>query len=377
MDANNANDITGQFLEAFRKDYSQIQHVGVVLFYYLAVIQLTITALWAVMKSEWPDFFAKILQVLFTFGVFATLIKLGGDWMPSLINTFISIGSSSSGITSLTPGSILEQGLSIAWDMLKSFSAWGLALHPINLIITMVLFITILVAYTFIAADLAIVLIKSYCLISLSGIFFAFGANEVVRPMATNYFKALIGIGLQLLTLYLLLGVGVSLGSHWSAEIHNASSGFSLIPFTMIGVSVAMFYLVVKNIPPFIAGLSGVGGFQSMGEAAMMLAVSSGIQAAGGLKGAGVGSIGAGGIAKELTKSAVQGYRNAGDSGIAKKIWGAAKNSAHNLGAATAKTSVSKKPTALNHIASHMKSHNSASPIEDFKPNGVSKGKES
>ena len=386
-DINNIDIITDHFLQAFQQDFFKLQQMGITLFMYLAGIQLTITALWVAMKSSWPDFFAKMLQTFFTFGVFATLIQMGGVWMPQLLNGFISIGSDAGGITSLTPGSLIGQGFSIGMTLFHGFSTWGFINNPTGVLITVVLFVGIILGYTFIAADLAIVLIKSYCLISMSGLFFAFGANELVRPMAINYFKALIGIGLQLLTLYLLLGVGVSLGDQWSADIHVAAENHLILPFLIIGVGVALFYKVVKNIPPFIAGLSGISGFQSMGDAAIGMAVSAGIQAAGAMTG-GVGkAVGGGKVTGQVMKSFSHGFRaadaeGAGSiAGIGKKLWGGTKSATgHSVtGAAKAfsdSMSGKDKNTSFSHkMSSHMAEKNGSVPSGNVKPNGISGGK--
>ena len=41
------------------------------------------------------------------------------------------------------------------------------------------------------------------------------------------------------------------------------------MPMLVILSAVIVYYLIIKNIPPFVAGLSGVGGFRNYGDAAV------------------------------------------------------------------------------------------------------------
>lgn len=270
------NQVLQEFLQALQNDYGRIEQLAKGLFYYLAGIQIVVSVIWMLFKSDPMETFVKTLQIVFTISVFYTLVLFGGQWMPEIINGFISIGASASHVTSLTPSSVLGQGLSIGFAILDNFNHWGWVTHPFGSLLACAILLAIIILYAFLSAEMAIILIKSYVLISLSGLMFAFGANEFVRPMAINYFKSVIGIGLQLLTFYLLMGVGVQIGQSWAVLIGQAASNHALQPFLVVMAAVIFFYLIIKNVPPFIAGLSGVGGFRSYGEAAVGTAMMAG-----------------------------------------------------------------------------------------------------
>jgi len=265
-----------EFLQALQRDYTRIEDLAKGLFYYLAGIQIVISAIWMMFKGDIQEAFVKTLQIFFTISVFYTLVLFGGSWMPQLINGFISIGTTSSGISSLTPSSVMGQGVSIGFAIMDNFSHWGWVTHPFGSLLSCAILIAIIILYALLAAEIAIILIKSYVLMSLSGLMFAFGANEAVRPIAMNYFKAVIGIGLQLLVFYLIMGVGVQIGQDWAHLIGQAASQHELKPFLVVMAAVIVFYMIVKNVPPFIAGLSGVSGFRSYGDAAVGAAMTAG-----------------------------------------------------------------------------------------------------
>lgn len=265
-----------EFLQALQGDYTRIESLAKGLFYYLAGIQIVISAIWLMFKGDPIEATVKTIQIFFTIAVFYTLVLFGGSWMPQIINGFISIGSTSSGISSLTPSSVMDQGVSIGFAIMDNFSHWGWVTHPFGSLLSCAILIAIIILYALLAAEIAIILIKSYVLISLSGLMFAFGANEAVRPIAMNYFKSVIGIGLQLLTFYLIMGVGVQVGQDWATLIGQAAQAHDLKPFLVVMAAVIVFYMVVKNVPPFIAGLTGISGFRSYGDAAVGAAMTAG-----------------------------------------------------------------------------------------------------
>ena len=370
-----------EFLQALQGDYSKLQSLAQGLFYYLAGIQIAVSALWLMFKGDPLEAFVKTLQIFFTLSVFYTLIEFGGSWMPQIINGFISMGASSSGISSLTPSSVMNQGLSIGFAILDNFANWCWVTHPFGAILACVILVAIIVLYGLLAAETAVLLIKSYVLVALSGLMFAFGANELVRPMAMNYFKAVMGIGLQLLTFYLIMGVGVQIGSQWSSLVQQAASAHDLKPFLVVLAAVLVFYTIVKNVPPFIAGLSGIGGFQSYGSTTALTAMAA----------AGMGARAVSSTAKTVGGAVqggaqtVAGFNKATSMGRASSMGNALKQSAASFGNAVKDTVMRNNPkTTLGQKFNAQMSHRLAqqaasssgkqkSPGSGFKPNQVNK----
>lgn len=368
-----------EFLQALQGDYSKLQTLAQGLFYYLAGIQIAVSALWLMFKGDPLEAFIKTLQIFFTLSVFYTLIEFGGSWMPQIINGFISMGSSSSGISSLTPSSVMNQGLSIGFAILDNFANWGWVTHPFGALLACVILIAIIILYALLAAETAVLLIKSYVLVALSGLMFAFGANELVRPMAMNYFKAVIGIGLQLLTFYLIMGVGVQIGSSWASLVQQAASAHDLKPFLVVLAAVLVFYTIVKNVPPFIAGLSGIGGFQSYGSTTALTAMAVAGMGARALS----STTKATGSTVQGGAQTVSGLKKAASMSRASSMGNALKQSAASLGGAIRDTVMRENPktTLGQKFNAHMSSRlareaispKPSSPGADFKSNQVNK----
>ena len=103
MDAGILDSVTQEFLNALKQDGSIISQAATHLFYYLVIFQLVLTALWFSLSGEsLSSFVLKCAQLGFSFGFFYTLIQMGGEWIPALLNGFIEIGQKA-GAPSLTP----------------------------------------------------------------------------------------------------------------------------------------------------------------------------------------------------------------------------------------------------------------------------------
>lgn len=298
--------VTQEFLTTLTKDGHAIQVAAGHLFYYLVIIQLALTALWMTIAGEsLQNFFSRIVQLCVSFGFFYTLIQLGGQWLPDILNGFIQLGQTG-GVQSIDPSSIIDQGASISGAIFKAFFGWGLLDHPFVSLVGGVVCIAILILYALMAAELTIVLVKSYLVVSLGGLFFAFGASDFTQAMSKKFFNAVIGLGLNLMSLYLLLGVGENIGAQWASMTEQAAAQNQLMPMLIILAAVIVYYMILKNVPQFIAGLSGVGGFRNYGEAAVGSAINAGTSGMNLMLNA---SSKVGGAARGLTQTTMAGHK--------------------------------------------------------------------
>lgn len=312
--------VTLQFLAALKQDAGFLQHTAKKLFFDLALIQLTFSALWmSFTGTSLQNMLVRLVQLMLGFSVLYACIESGREWVPLIINGFIQIGQQS-GLQSLSPSAIIGQGLSISGAMLKAFFGWGVMKHPFVAMIGSINCIAVIVLYALLAAELVIILVKSYVLVALSSLFFALGANQATRTMTMNYTKTVLGIGLQLMTLYFLLGVGQSIGSDWAAMTLRAAEQHEMTPMLAILSAVIVYYMVIKNVPAFIAGLAGVGGFRNYGDAAVAATLGGAMQSKRlfghtGQKTVGLGQAG-GQIAKALSQSTKAGLRGNQDMSL-------------------------------------------------------------
>lgn len=261
--------VTQEFLSAFQTDGTLFEQAGKHVFFYLCIIQLSLSAIWMVIAGEsLQSLVSRFVQLCFMFGFFYGLIQLCSTWVPDLINGFIQLGQQG-GVQSLDPSSIINQGISISSAIFQGFFNWGLLGHPFVSLIGAIVCLAILVIYALIAAELTIILVKSYVIVSIGSLFFAFGASEYTRTMTLKYISTAIGLGLQMMMLYLLLGVGQHIGNDWAAMTKMAADQHELMPMLVILAAVIVYYMVIKHVPVFVASLSGASGLRDYGGAAI------------------------------------------------------------------------------------------------------------
>ena len=84
----------------------------------------------------------------------------------------------------------------------------------------------------------------------------------------------IIGMGLQIMMIYIIIGVGVSMGNEWIAAFRDIDSfrKFGMQGLMPVAGGLVVLYLVLKNVPAFIAEIAGPGGFRNYGDAAIAAA---------------------------------------------------------------------------------------------------------
>jgi len=287
-----------QFLTSFQASSSAVGKAAENLAYFLALITLSFSVGMMIIKGEEVNaMFAKVIQTCLLFGLFFGLIEYGGTWIPEFLNGFIFVGQQASHLKSIDPSSIFNQGWYIASNIVNGANNDGL-FHIISALTAIVGAFFILIIYALISASLCVLYVKAYALVLIGPIVFAMGNSDVTRSSVTNYIQKIIGMGFNLLMFYIVIGVGVSLGDQWAAAVQKAG----IIDFSITGMiigGVIVFYMVVQNVPSFIATISGATGFRDYGQATVAAAMTGAavmgntIMKAGALGGAGIGASGA------------------------------------------------------------------------------------
>ena len=180
----------------------------------------------------------------------------------------------------------------------------------------------------------------------------------------------------------LLVGIGVKLGDKWSSIIKQAAEAHELKAFVVIAVAVLVFYKIIKTIPPFIAGFSGIQGFRSHGDEAIAAAAMVASNGAGLALQASQMAMGAAKGVGHAGKAASQGYQayKAGTGSGLPSMGSIAKSAGHlasSIGSAVKNTvmkdnqhmSFGKKVNT--HMDSKLAKMNQSAPSQDFKPNGI------
>ncbi len=295
---------------------------GTWLFWSLTLLSMVWTyGLMALKKADIQEFLAETVRFFTVTGFFFWLLRNGPAIAMSIIDTLRAIAANATGLgNNLSPSGIVDIGFDIAAKVIDRSSIWSPASSTVGLLIAAI----ILIILAIVGVNMLIMLISAW-LLAYGGVFLlGFGGGRWTQDIAIQYYKTVLGIGLQTLTMIIVVGIGKSFIDQYYAALGN-EMGLKEV-FVMLVVSVILLLLVDK-LPPMIAGIvggssgagGGMGGFgagAALGAAGMAAGMASGA-AASALGGASSLAGGASAIAAafQAAQQGMAGNAGSGSSG--------------------------------------------------------------
>ena len=260
------------------------------LFWILALIELAWVAITLGLgKEDWTSALGTIVRTFLVIGFFWVLVVNGFAWATSIVDSLRQIGAESAAVSgaqpNLAPSDIVEIGIIISGRLMSEVgvtpSSWGLIFPAV--IIT--------IAFAVIAAEMVLVLVESYLVLTGGIIFLGFGASRFTNNFAINYFKYALGVGVKLMMMQFLIAVAWGILFQWGAdyEVNNTQTLVILVASVVIAILVSRLPGIASaliNGSAFGSGLS-VGNTASAAMGAVTGAVAG--AAAGGAAAAGAG----------------------------------------------------------------------------------------
>lgn len=230
------------------------------LFWVLATISMVWTfGMMALRKADIGEFFAEFFRFIMFTGFFWWLLQNGPNFAISIMDSLRMIGGKANGIGSgLSPSGIVDIGFDIFFKVLDQSSVWS----PVDSATGIIMSAIVLIVLALIATNMLLLLISGWIL-AYAGVFFlGFGGSSWTSNMAITYFKTVLSIAAQLLTMVLLVGIGKSFIDQYYT---NMSAAISLKELgVMLIVSVVLLVLVTK-VPSLVGHLAMEGGTGSLG----------------------------------------------------------------------------------------------------------------
>ncbi|MCQ4231986.1 P-type conjugative transfer protein TrbL [Pseudomonas stutzeri] len=241
------------------------------LFWTLGMISLVITfGFMLLRKADIGEFFAEFIRFILFFGFFLWLLRNGPAIANSIIQSLARIGEQASGVASVTPSSIVDVGFMILKQAFSNSTNWS----PVDSFIGVVLSIGILILLTIVAVNMLLLLVSGW-LLMYAGIFLlGFGGSRWTSDIAISYYKTVLGVAVQIMTMVLLVGIGNDLLSSFYARMNTGVQNFDELG-VMLVFCVALLMLV-NRVPPLVAGvitgagIGNAGGIGSFGAGAAL-----------------------------------------------------------------------------------------------------------
>ncbi len=304
------NTIVGDFQAATAGWYSAVYGFAMRLFLLLAAIQVAWAAAVLVLeRSDLQGWTAGLIKQIMWIGIFYALLVYGSTWVPAIVNSFIRIGQSASGVTSLQPSDIFGIGVDLGTSIIGNVGATDFMRNPGVAFWLVLSGLGTIVCFSLIAVQLVMALVESFIVISGGIIFLGFGGSKWTATYVERYLGLVVNVGVKLFVIYLLIGIAVNISSQWIVLAANVGStdggaraageilGAALILLALIWQTPKMIATMIGGSPQFSGGdlvstTAGVGTAlgTAAGVAGMGAAAAAG--AAGGLAGGNVMSPG-------------------------------------------------------------------------------------
>ena len=250
-----------------------VMNAATFLFWTLCAISLVVTfGFMALRKADIGEFFAEFIKFCLFFGFFLWLLRNGPNFVNSIFQSLARIGEHASGVASVTPSGIVDIGFMILRHAFRNSSMWS----PAESIIGVTLSLGIFVMLALVAMNMLLLLVSAW-LMMYAGIFFlGFGTSRWTSGMAINYYKTVLGIAVQIMTIVLLVGIGNNLLSSFYPKMNTGTLNFEELGVMLVFCMALL--MLVKRVPPLVAGIiSGtsvrnVGGIGNFGAGAALAA---------------------------------------------------------------------------------------------------------
>lgn len=273
------NEITQQYHNATNGWYSYLFPIASRLFGLLAVIELAWSGIWwACEKSDVSSLWTELLKKILVIGFFYTIMLNAQSWIPAIIQSFEMAGSGASHFNSLYPSDVFDQGVSLAsalfiplqkagWTDIGNIGGWligGLAA------------IIILLAFAVISALLVVTLVESYIVVGAGVLMLGFSGSRWTSQFAANYLSYAVSVGAKLFVLFLVVGVGATVSSHWASILPTEELKNFTPLLEVLGGSV-VFMMIALSVPSKAASIVSGASHSTFGtlSAAMGVAVGA------------------------------------------------------------------------------------------------------
>jgi len=270
---------------------SVVMNAALWLFWTLGTISLVWTGGMLILrKADIGEFLAEFVRFIMFFGFFLWLLRNGPAFASSIIRSLQKLGEQASGVSSVTPSSIVDIGFMIWKQAIISLSLWT----PIDSFVGIALSAGIMLLLAAVAVNMLLLLVAGWILMYAGIFFLGFGGSRWTSDLAINYYKAVLGVAVQLMAMVLLIGIGNDLLSTFYAKMNKGALNFEELGVMLVFCFALL--MLINRVPSLLAGVitgSGSGGAGNFG--------------AGAIAGAAMGAAGMAAAATSMAGAAVMG----------------------------------------------------------------------
>lgn len=263
------NDVTKRYKDIAVGWAGTMKVAATFLFYSLGAISLAWTlGMLIIRRAEIGEVFGELIKFGVFFGFMNWLLRNVSQIGASIISSLKQLATNAGGSTGTANASdIVGTGYDLMAKVGESLSMTS----PIDSLAALLVGLLILIALCLVAVNFVVTEISAY-IVLYGGIFvLGFGGSRWTSDIAFNYYKSLISIGLQLMTMILLVGIGKEIITTYVSQMSSGDVKFTELIIVLI--SAIFLLMLISKVPPMIGGLiTGATGNTNFGGAGMALA---------------------------------------------------------------------------------------------------------
>lgn len=207
--------------------------------------------IWALQGT--PDLFPKALKQLIVFVILYGFILTLPFWLSALIGGFRDLAFQVSGVDSLKPSAIYNQGINLSLTLYDSWSKVISSFIPQIALFRIITFWLVMLAFTLLGIQLAKTLIEiSFALGGLM-IFMAFAAHRATFGIAEGFIRYVVELGIRLYVLFLVVAVARNLAIDWDLALQGFSNLTSIRVHLSITASAILLPILAWILPKTIS----------------------------------------------------------------------------------------------------------------------------
>ena len=217
------------------------------LFAYLAALEFAVAGLVWMFEGRTADVILRgIVRKVLLLGLFWTLIAFFPNFVPNITFGFEKVGQVASDTEAISPSSVIDQGIFVTAQIFDNVTTAGLLAHPAGTFLFPLVALLILLAHVSIAAQLVLVLVESYLVVTSGILFLGFAGFRGTATLADNYLRYAFRVGVKIFLLYMLVAVGSDFVDSWTQNLLDISFTLaSLRPiFEVLGGTLVYAFLV-------------------------------------------------------------------------------------------------------------------------------------
>lgn len=246
------------------------------IFWSLALLSMVWTyGMMILRKADIGEFFAETIKFFATLGFFWWILMNGPAISGAIIKSMWQIGSTVVGSgASFTPSGITDIGFDIFFKALDESSSFS----PVDSAAAILISAIVLVVLAVVAVNMLLLFVSSWILMYGGVLFLGFGGARWTSDIAITYYKTVLGVGAQILSMVLIIGIGKTFIDQAYAGM---SEGIDLKELGVLLITAVVLLYLTDKIPPMLAGIVGGGSTGSIGSFGAGAAMGAAMGAAG------------------------------------------------------------------------------------------------